>query len=215
MSDQPFSRPDLPTPALVLDRAVLDRNIARMAAFAAARGIALRPHAKTHKSAEIGRRQIAAGAVGLCCAKLGEAEALAADGLAGLHLTSPVVTAEAIARLVGAERAERRAVGGGRSSRQCRARWTRRMRAGKTLAVFVDVDPGIHRTGVASPEAAVALAAAIAAAANLGSRACNSTAGRSSISRASRSGGRRSPAGPIICGRCSPRCGTRAMRFRS
>src|SRR5688572_4812746 len=96
----PFPRADLPTPALVLDRAALERNIARMAAFAAARGVALRPHAKTHKSVEIGRRQIAAGAVGLCCAKLGEAEALAAEGLNALHLTSPVVAPGAIARLI-------------------------------------------------------------------------------------------------------------------
>src|SRR6476661_1942489 len=90
MDALPFPRADLPTPALVLDRAALARNIAKMAAFAAALGIALRPHAKTHKSSEIGRRQIVAGAVGLCCAKLGEAEALAADGIGALHLTSPV-----------------------------------------------------------------------------------------------------------------------------
>ena len=87
MQAPPFPRADLPTPALVLDRAALERNIARMAAFAAARGLALRPHAKTHRSADIGRLQVAAGAVGLCCAKLGEADALAAEGLANLHLT--------------------------------------------------------------------------------------------------------------------------------
>ncbi len=77
----------------------MDRNIAAMAAFAGARGPALRPHAKTHKSGEIARRQIAAGAAGICCAKLGEAEALAADGVGDIHLTSPVVTRGGIARL--------------------------------------------------------------------------------------------------------------------
>ncbi|WP_216074718.1 alanine racemase, partial [Acinetobacter baumannii] len=80
-------RADLPTPALLLDVAAMDRNIAAMAAFAGARGLALRPHAKTHKSGEIARRQIAAGAAGICCAKLGEAEALAADGVGDIHLT--------------------------------------------------------------------------------------------------------------------------------
>ena len=163
----PFPRSDLPTPALVLDKAALDRNIARMAAFAAARGIALRPHAKTHKSAEIGRRQIAAGALGLCCAKLGEAEALAAEGIGALHLTSPVVAAGAVARLVGLNgRIEGLSVVADHPA-NVRALDAANAGAGKKLAVFVDVDPGIHRTGVASPEAAVALAAEIAASAHL------------------------------------------------
>ena len=62
---QQGSRAALNTPVLVLDRDALDRNIATMAALAKARGVTLRPHAKTHKSVAIGRRQIAAGAVGL------------------------------------------------------------------------------------------------------------------------------------------------------
>jgi D-serine deaminase-like pyridoxal phosphate-dependent protein len=70
----------LNTPVLVIEEAALHRNIAAMAAFAQAHGLALRPHAKTHKSADIARLQIAAGAVGVCCAKLGEAEALAEAG---------------------------------------------------------------------------------------------------------------------------------------
>src|ERR1044072_2474973 len=98
MATPPFPRHELPTPALIVDRAALERNIAAMAGFAAARGVRLRPHAKTHKSGEIARRQIAGGAVGICCAKLSEAEALAADGVGNIHLTSPVVTAEAIGR---------------------------------------------------------------------------------------------------------------------
>ncbi len=138
----------------------MERNIAKMAAFAAARGLALRPHAKTHKSSEIARRQIAAGAVGLCCAKLGEAEALAADGIANLQLTSPVVAAGAIARLV--------ALNVQSEGLSVVADHPDNVRAldaandgGRKLAVFVDVDPGNHRTGVPSPEAAVALAAEI------------------------------------------------------
>ncbi len=165
MPAPPFPRSESQTPALVVDQPALERNIAKMAAFAAARGLRLRPHAKTHKSGEIGRRQVAAGAVGLCCAKLGEAEALAADGVTDLHLTSPVVTPGAIARLVALN---------GRIALSVAADHPDNVRAldaanasGKTLAVFVDVDPGNHRTGVASPEAAVALAAEIAASDNL------------------------------------------------
>ena len=158
-----LARCALPTPALVLDRAALERNIARMADFAAARGVALRPHAKTHKSGAIGRLQMEAGAVGLCCAKLGEAEALAADGLANLHLTSPVVAPGAIARLVALN-----ARSAGLSvvvdhPANVRQLDSANAPTSRPLAVLIDVDPGNHRTGVASPEAAVALAAEIAA----------------------------------------------------
>lgn len=160
---QQGSRAALNTPVLVLDREVLDRNIATMAALAKARGVTLRPHAKTHKSVAIGRRQIAAGAVGLCCAKLGEAEALAEGGIAGLHITSPVVTPQAIARLIALD-----AVSDGLSVAvdnpdNVAAIGHAASEAGQVIGVFIDLDPGIHRTGVASPDAAVALAQTIAA----------------------------------------------------
>src|SRR5580692_6866749 len=97
----PGGRALLQTPALVIDLDVLERNIARMASHAKARGIALRPHAKSHKSIEIAKLQIAAGAVGICVAKLGEAEALSAtDEIESILVTSPVVTDAGIARLV-------------------------------------------------------------------------------------------------------------------
>ena len=93
---QQGSRRSLNTPALVLDLEMLDRNIAEMASFARAHKVNLRPHSKTHKSADIAKRQMAAGALGVCCAKLGEAEALAEAGVESLHITSPVVTPQAI-----------------------------------------------------------------------------------------------------------------------
>ncbi len=155
MTRFPFARSDLPTPALILDLAAMDRNIARMAAFAAERGLALRPHAKTHKSADIAQRQIAAGAVGICCAKLGEAEALAAGGIGDIHLTSPVVAPGAIERL-------RALAGQVRLSVVVDHPSNARALAGSDATLFVDVDPGSHRTGVASAEAAVALARTIA-----------------------------------------------------
>src|SRR3954451_6574434 len=80
---RPGSRGLIDTPALVLDLDALEANIATMAELARARGVALRPHAKTHKCARIARLQLAAGAVGQCCAKLGEAEAMAAGGGGG------------------------------------------------------------------------------------------------------------------------------------
>ena len=164
---QQGSRAALNTPVLVLDRDQLDANIVAMQALAAAQGIALRPHGKTHKSVDIARRQIARGAVGLCCAKIGEAEVFADSGILGLLITSPVAAPAAIVRL---------AALAGRSAGLMAAvddpGVVARMQhalaeAGTTLDVVIDIDPGIRRTGVASPEAAVALAEAIAACDNI------------------------------------------------
>ena len=158
----PFPRAELPTPALVIDRAALNRNIARMAEFAAGKGLTLRPHAKTHKSADIARLQISAGAVGVCCAKLGEAEALAEQGIGDILLTSPVVTPWGIRRLVAlGGRVEALAVAVDHPANVA-ALAEAADEAGRALTVLIDIDPGMQRTGVASPEAAVALARAIA-----------------------------------------------------
>jgi D-serine deaminase-like pyridoxal phosphate-dependent protein len=158
--DQPGSRDRLNTPALVLDLDALASNIAAMASWARERGLALRPHAKTHKSAEIGQRQIAAGAVGLCCAKLGEAEALAEHGVGSILLTSPVVTAPGIARLVALN--DRIADLAVVADHPDAVATIAAAMTGKPIRVLVDIDPGIHRTGVASAEAATVLARRIA-----------------------------------------------------
>ncbi|MFA6112502.1 MAG: DSD1 family PLP-dependent enzyme [Sphingomonas sp.] len=164
---QQGSRSALNTPVLVLDIEKLDRNIATMQAFADARGVALRPHAKTHKSVDIGRRQIAAGAIGLCCAKIGEAEVLADGGITGLLITSPVSAPVAIERLAALAK---RGIGlmAAIDNPDMVKRWDDALTsAGAMLEVVIDVDPGIRRTGVASPEAAVAVAEAIARSSNL------------------------------------------------
>jgi D-serine deaminase-like pyridoxal phosphate-dependent protein len=161
------SRTRLNTPVLIVDVDALDRNIGAMQALAAAGGVKLRPHAKTHKSIDIARRQIAAGAVGQCCAKIGEAEVLAAGGVSGLLITSPVAAPGAIARLaaLAARAPDLMAVV---DSPEVAARIDAALgTAGARLHVLIDIDPGIRRTGVASAEAAVALAEVIAAARNL------------------------------------------------
>ena len=161
------SRADLNTPALILDVDALDRNIACMAVLVAARGVRLRPHAKTHKSVDIAKRQVAAGAVGVCCAKIGEAEVLADGGIAGILITSPVAAPRAIERLVVlAQRA--RGLMAVVDHPGVAARIDAALAAADArLDVIIDIDPGIARTGVASAEAAVALARAIAAAPRL------------------------------------------------
>lgn len=164
---QQGSRADLNTPVLVLDVDALDRNIQRMAALAANHGVALRPHAKTHKSVDIALRQIKAGAVGVCCAKIGEAEVLAEGGVAGILITSPVAAPAAILRLAtlagqadGLMAVVDHPDVAGRIEAALAAAETR-------LDVIIDIDPGIARTGVASAEAAVALARAIDQSPNL------------------------------------------------
>lgn len=152
------SRRALNTPVLVLDQEALDANIAAMAKLAAGAGVKLRPHAKTHKSVDIARRQIAAGAVGQCCAKLGEAEALADGGVAGLLITSPVVSAAAIERLVALNARSEALMVTADHPDAVDALARAAQGAGQTLAVVVDVDPGLRRTGVASAADAVALA---------------------------------------------------------
>lgn len=162
--DQQGSRGSLNTPVLVIDRAALDRNIAALARFAAGQAISLRPHAKTHKSPDIARRQLAAGAIGISCAKIGEAEVLADNGVCeGLLLTSPVVSVPAIARLAALNLRTDRLMCVVDTSENVEALGTAARRAGKRLRVIIDIDPGIHRTGVGSAEAAVALFRAIAA----------------------------------------------------
>lgn len=164
------SRADLNTPVLVLDRGALDRNIAAMAELAARHGVGLRPHAKTHKSVDIALRQIAAGALGVCCAKIGEAEVLCDGGITGILITSPVAAPRATERLAALAA---RAVG--LMAVVDHPAVARRIDAalatvGTTLDVIIDIDPGIARTGVASAEAAVALAEAIAGLPNLNGR---------------------------------------------
>jgi 3-hydroxy-D-aspartate aldolase len=154
---QQGSRRSLNTPVLVLDVEALDRNIAEMATFAKAHNVKLRPHSKTHKSADIARRQIAAGALGVCCAKLGEAEALGEAGIESLHITSPVVTPPSIARLIALNGKVKDLMVVVDHPANVEALSMAASKAGKPLAVIVDIDPGMHRTGVATPDAVVEL----------------------------------------------------------
>lgn len=131
------------------------RNIDRMQAAADARGLRLRPHAKTHKSPAIARMQIDRGAVGICCAKLGEAEVFADAGFDDIRLPYPLhpVNADRVLALLNRTRlsfiVDDRAVAKG---------WSAAMRAaGRTVDVLVKVDVGFHRCGI-DPEDAHAAA---------------------------------------------------------
>ncbi len=144
------------TPALVIDLDAMERNLAAMAAFAQARGLRLRPHAKMHKSAVLAQLQMRVGAVGVCVQKVGEAEALAAAGVPDIYISNEVIAPRKLARVaalagrVTLAIAVDSALGVERLAQALTA-------AGTTLDVFVEVDVGHGRCGVA-PAAAGSLA---------------------------------------------------------
>jgi 3-hydroxy-D-aspartate aldolase len=165
---KPGSRALLDTPALCVDLDALERNIAAMAEFCRDKRVALRPHAKTHKSVKIAERQIAAGAIGICCATIGEAEVMVVGGIKGVHVTSPQVTSSKIARVVALNLAARDGFSVVVDHPQNLAELAAAASAsGKVLDVLVDFSAGHHRTGAATEEDATALAQAVEDAAGL------------------------------------------------
>ncbi len=160
-------RDEIPTPSLVLDLAALRQNVAVMSQFAKARAIGLRPHAKSHKCVEIARMLSDAGALGACCATIGEAEALAAGGLRGLLITSPMSTPHMLDRLrkLLLRRADVTVVADNAANVQELASLSRAL--GCVLRMVVELDVGVGRTGCHEVTDAVTLAKAIAAEASL------------------------------------------------
>ncbi len=157
---------DVDTPALVVDLDAFERNLDLMANAAHGAGIALRPHAKSHKCPAIAELQIERGAAGICCQKVGEAEAFVAAGIRDVLVTNEIVGAAKLARL--AALAHDATVGVlvdaaaaiGHLGAAAKA-------AGVTLDALVEIDVGAHRCGVAPGAAAVAIAERIARASAL------------------------------------------------
>jgi D-serine deaminase-like pyridoxal phosphate-dependent protein len=147
---------DLETPATVVDAHRLERNLARMAVTADAAGVALRPHAKTHKCVHIGRRQLANGAIGLTVATLAEAELFASAGCPSIFIAYPLWAGsdDRGARL--ARLRDHTDLRVGVDSLEAAARLAA---AVPGLRVLVEVDCGQHRSGVV-PDDVVALATA-------------------------------------------------------
>jgi D-serine deaminase-like pyridoxal phosphate-dependent protein len=146
----------IPTPALIIDSATVDRNLERMAVYADSHEFDVRPHAKTHKSKQFGAAQIAAGAVGLTVAKVGEAEVMAtvADDLLVAYPTIGRDPANRLAKL--ARHVTLRVATDSAESAEALAAAARRVSA--TIGLLVDVDMGLGRTGVQTPGAALKLA---------------------------------------------------------
>lgn len=154
---------EVDTPALVIELDPFEANLARMAEAAGAAGVRLRPHAKTHKCAVIALRQIALGAVGVCCQKVSEAEALVQGGVRDVLVTNEIVGARKIAHLAALAREAKLTVCVD-SAENVAALDGASARAGVTLDVLVEVDVGAHRCGVPPGTPAVELAERVAAA---------------------------------------------------
>ncbi len=160
----PLERVD--TPALLVDLDAFERNLDRMAAEIAARGLRLRPHAKTHKSPDVAKAQIARGAVGQCCQKVSEAEVLVDGGVADVLVTNQVVGARKLARLARLASRARLGVCVDHPDNLA-ALAAAAAEAGARVDVLVEIDVGAHRCGLRDPAAAVALARQTAAAGHL------------------------------------------------
>ena len=161
------SRMSLSTPALLLDLDVLDRNITAMAAHAKKTGIQVRPHSKGGKSIAIARRQVAAGAIGICCATIGEAEVIAGAGIENVLITSPVVTPGMIDRLITLNGRAKGLLVVADNPANVDALATASAVSGQILSLLVEFDVGQGRTGTTSVEAATALAQRIQASPHL------------------------------------------------
>ena len=156
------------TPALVVDLDMMERNLRTMAAFAAAHDVMLRPHAKMHKSAELAKLQMAAGAVGVCVQKTSEAEALVAGGVYNIFISNEVIAPAKLARVAALTR-ELAPLGGKLAicvdSREGIKRLAESMNEGRlssgtpsSIDVFIELNVGHNRCGVEPGSAAVALA---------------------------------------------------------
>lgn len=148
---------ELDTPALCLDLDVMDENVRRIVAACTSAGVAWRPHVKGHRCGAIGAREVSAGAIGLTCAKLGEAEVMADAGVRDLLLTSAVVGPLKLARLVELSNRADPIVAVDHVD-QLRPLAAAFAAAGRTVRIVIEVDIGLARAGVEPGDAALPLA---------------------------------------------------------
>ncbi len=148
---------DLDTPAVIIDLDIMERNLARLAEYAAGNRLCLRPHTKTHKIPEIARLQIERGAAGITVAKPGEARVMVDGGVQDLMIGYPLVTrkkADVAAQLA----LECQLCVSLDSVEAIRALDAAAQQHSSRIGVLVEIDVGFHRCGVPTPELAVSLA---------------------------------------------------------
>jgi D-serine deaminase-like pyridoxal phosphate-dependent protein len=152
----PVEALETPVPVIDLDR--VEHNLAKMQSYADAHGLRLRPHIKTHKLPRFAHRQVALGAVGITCQKLGEAEVMADAGLSDIFISYPLIGEAKAVRLAAlAGRVERLAVAADSAQAIATAAQAAR-KSGRSIGVLIEFDSGNRRTGVVSVEQALTLA---------------------------------------------------------
>jgi D-serine deaminase-like pyridoxal phosphate-dependent protein len=151
----------LDTPALIVDLDVVEANIARIAKLCRDNGVNWRPHVKGNKTVEIVHKELAAGAIGITCAKVGEAEVMVAAGVRSILIANEIVGASKIARLV-ALQARAEVMVGIDSVANCGPIAAAAERAGVVVPVVIEVNVGMNRAGVAPGAPVVALANGVA-----------------------------------------------------
>jgi 3-hydroxy-D-aspartate aldolase len=169
-----LTKREIPTPALTLDLDAFEANLALMMEQIKRAGKSLRPHAKAHKCIQIARRQLAAGAIGVCVATVPEAEVMSKAGISGLLLTSPLADPLKIARVI-----KTGAMVTVEHVQQVTWYQEAAGAAGKKLDVLVDLDVGDHRTGAASMTQAVEIGQVVERAGNLRLRGIQGYSGQS------------------------------------
>ncbi len=152
------SRWQLNTPALVLDLDLMEKNLDAMVRLAAERGVALRPHAKAHKSLAIARLQVEAGALGVCCATVGEAEVMVGGGIDNVLVTSPITAAGKMQRLAALNARAEGLMAVADAADVVAGLDAAAAKAGKALKILVDIDIGQRRTGAVGIEGALVVA---------------------------------------------------------
>jgi D-serine deaminase-like pyridoxal phosphate-dependent protein len=150
-------RSQIRTPALLIDLAAMESNLKKMASFFAGGPTRLRPHYKNHKCVALARRQLAQGAIGITCATLGEAEALAGSGIQGILVANEIAGKVAIERFVQLSRGTDIMVGVD-NERTIASLAAASAQAKVHLSVVVDVNTGLGRCGVSPGEPALSLA---------------------------------------------------------
>lgn len=160
------SSEDIPTPALLVDLDVFESNLNRLSGFCLANKVAWRPHAKAHKSPHVARLQLKAGACGITCAKLSEAELMVEHGIGEVLIANQIVTPAKLERLSGLQ--QRARVMAALDNLEIVPRFRQAVqRAGHPIPVLIELDIGMKRCGVQPGSEALKLAKAIQAAPEL------------------------------------------------
>ena len=156
-----IEKDQIDTPALLIDLDAMEYNLNRMSDFFQDGPAKLRPHFKTHKTPILAHKQLEAGAIGITCAKLGEAEVLVESGIKDILIANQVIGPVKAARLAGLAGLARLTVAVD-SEANLRELSAAARHAGSQIRVVIEVDVGLGRCGVSSPEQALALAGAAA-----------------------------------------------------